>query len=337
MNTRIRLGVAVALVSAAVAGFFPMAAAQAADVEVRIARQFGIGYLPTMVMEQKKLLEKYAKKRGVDNVKTKWIQLSNAASMNDALLSGNLDFASGALTAAIISWDKTAGSPSELRAVSGESVIPFTLFTNNPRIKSIRDFKAGDQIALPAVKVTTYAILLQMEAAKEFGEKNFNKLDPLTVSMAHPDAMQALFSKQITAHFTWPPYAYAEAEHAGNHKVLDSTQILDGQPMSSTVIWGRKKFHDEHPQVYLAFVDAMREAIAYIKNNKAAAAKIYKEQTHSKEPIEAILNDPHVTFDLAPHDTMKFATFLHKIGTIKHQPASWKDVFFPEAHDLDGS
>jgi len=28
---------------------------------------------------------------------------------------------------------------------------------------------------------------------------------------------------------------------------------------------------------------------------------------------------------------------MHKVGRIKVVPASWKDMFWPEIHDLDGS
>jgi NitT/TauT family transport system substrate-binding protein len=307
-----------------------------AATEVRIARLFGLGYLPTMIMEHEGFFEKQAAALGVHDVKVTWPQLGSAAAMNDAILSGSLDFASGALTAPIIVWDRTKGTSSEVMAVCGESVIPFTLFTNKPDIKTVKDFRPGEQIAMTAVKVTTYAILLQMAAAKEFGDKNYAKLDPLTVSMPHPAAVQALFNGQIAGHFTWPPYSYAEAEHAGIHKVIDSTEILGGQPMSSTVIWARKKFHDQHPKLYKAFLNAMKQSVDFIKNNKETAAKIYESMTNSKQPILKMLQDPNITFDLAPHGAMKFATFLHQIGTIKSAPTSWKDMYFPEVHDLNG-
>jgi NitT/TauT family transport system substrate-binding protein len=34
---------------------------------------------------------------------------------------------------------------------------------------------------------------------------------------------------------------------------------------------------------------------------------------------------------------MKFATFMQAVGSIKAAPANWKDMFFPEIHDLPGS
>lgn len=304
--------------------------------EIRIARQFGLGYLPTMVMDHEKLIEKHAKALGIPEVEVTWLQLNNAVAMNDAMLSGNLDFASGAVTAPIIVWDKTRGTRDEIKSVCGESVIPFTLFTNKANIRSIKDFAAGDQIALTGIKVTTYAILLQMQAANAFGKDNYAKIDPLTVSMSHPDAITALFNNQIAADFTWPPYSYLESQRPGIHKVFDSTEVMGGQPMSSTVIWARKAFHDQHPKLYQAFLEAMHESIEFIKANKSKAANIYTSMTNSKQPIQQMLDDPNITFDMAPHGVMKFATFMHDIGTIKNQPTSWKDLYFAEVHGLTG-
>lgn len=334
MNSRGMLLAAAAILALGL-GLVP-AGARAATGEVRIAREYGLGYLPTMVMEERKLLEKHARALGIPEVKVRWLQLTNAAAMNDAILAGDLDFASGAVTAPIIVWDRTRGTPSAVMAVCGESVIPFTMYSSKPQIKSIRDFRDGDKIALPGIKVTTYAILLQMAAADAYGQAEFRRIDPLTVSMPHPEALQALFTGQITADFTWPPFSYEEAARPGIHKVLDSTEIMGGQPMSSTVIWARKAFHDQQPKLYQAFLDAMKESVEFIQQHKDEAARIYVQATHSKQPIDKMLADPTITFDVAPHGVMKFATFLHAIGTIKNQPQSWKDVYFPEVHNLAG-
>jgi len=34
---------------------------------------------------------------------------------------------------------------------------------------------------------------------------------------------------------------------------------------------------------------------------------------------------------------MKVTDFMHETGTIKVKPASWKDLFFDNAHSLPGS
>ena len=39
---------------------------------------------------------------------------------------------------------------------------------------------------------------------------------------------------------------------------------------------------------------------------------------------------------MAPQKVYKTAEFMHKIGTLKTKPASWKDFFFPEVQSLAG-
>src|SRR5437588_13076460 len=62
-----------------------------AQTTIRIAKQFGISYLPLTIMEQKQLFEEHARRKGLD-LKVEWVQLTSGAPMNEAILSGNLDF-----------------------------------------------------------------------------------------------------------------------------------------------------------------------------------------------------------------------------------------------------
>jgi NitT/TauT family transport system substrate-binding protein len=55
------------------------------------------------------------------------------------------------------------------------------------------------------------------------------------------------------------------------------------------------------------------------------------------QEIGDVLSDPHVKFTTTPENVMKYADFMHRIGSIKNQPASWKDLFFPEIHGAPGS
>src|SRR5438094_7825360 len=170
------------------------APAYAETGEVRAAQQFGLSYLALMIMEDSKLVEKQAKASGLGDIKVTWAKLGGPGAMNDALLSGSLDFATGGVPSLITLWSKTRGSPNEVRGVGALNSMPVNLVTSNPSVKSIRDFSDKDKIAVTTVKVSTQALLLQMASAKEFGEQNFAKLDALTVSLPHPDAMTALLS-----------------------------------------------------------------------------------------------------------------------------------------------
>jgi NitT/TauT family transport system substrate-binding protein len=324
---------------AALAAMLVMPFARAEVDTVRIAQQFGITYLPLMYMEHEHLLEKQAKAAGLGDVKVEWVQFGSGTGMNDALLSGNLDFASGGLGPFITLWAKTRGNL-EVKGVCAMNNMPLYLNTRDPKVKSIKDFTTNDKIALPAVKVSFQAINLQMAAAKAFGEKNYNKLDPLTVSMKHPDGMAALLSgNEVTAHFTSPPFQYQELEHAGIHKVLDTYSIVGG-PHTFTVLWASGKFREKNPRIYKAFLAAFQEATDAINKDKQAAADNYIKWQKYKGPRELvlkILEDPLVKFTTTPSKITTYADFMHEIGAVKVKPASWKDMFFPEVHDLPGS
>jgi NitT/TauT family transport system substrate-binding protein len=79
-------------------------------------------------------------------------------------------------------------------------------------VKTLKDFTDKDRIALPAVRVSMQAVILQMAAEKEFGAGQQHKLDPWTVSLSHPDGLAQMMSgkSEITAHFTSAPFMYQE-------------------------------------------------------------------------------------------------------------------------------
>ena len=317
------------------------APAHAETGEVRAAQQFGLSYLALMMMEDSKLVEKQAKAMGLGDIKVSWAKLGGPGAMNDALLSGGIDFGTGGVPSLITLWSKTHGTPQEVRGVGALNSMPVNLVTSNPNVKSIRDFTDKDKIAVTTVKVSTQALLLQMAAAKEFGEQNYAKLDPLTVSLPHPDAMTALLSGggTITAHFSSPPFQYQEVARPGIRTILSNYEILGG-PATFNVVWSTAKFRDANPKTYAAFVAAFEEATATINRDKRAAAEIYKRMSGTKETVEELLKmmeDPLVEYTLTPKSTMKTAEFMAKVGTIKEKPSSWKDLFFPNVHPLQGS
>lgn len=329
----------IAAAVAAVALFAVGAPARAEMAEINVAQQYGISYLPLMIMEDQKLIEKHAKAAGVD-VKVGWAKFAGGNVMNDALLSNSLQFASGGVGPLLTLWSRTKGNL-DVKAVGAINSMPLYLNTRNPNVKSLKDFTEKDKIALPAVKVSIQAVTLQMAAEKEFGPGQQNRLDPLTVSMSHPDAQTALLSGagEITAHFSSPPFQYQQLEKPGIRTVLNSYDVLGG-PATFNVVWTSSKFRNENPKLYDAFVKAMEEATAIINRDKKAAAETYLRLSRDKDTvadIQKMLNDPNIVYTQTPQSIMKYADFMSKVGAIKVKPDSWKDLFFPNVHNLPGS
>jgi NitT/TauT family transport system substrate-binding protein len=329
------------LVAASAAALFLLLPARAhAEVKtVRLAKQYGISYLPLTVMEEKNLLEEQGKKLGLD-LKTEWVQFTGGPPMNDAIISGSLDFASGGVGPLLTIWGKTRGGLG-VKGVAALNAMPLYLTTINPAVKSIKDFTDKDRIALPAVRVSIQAITLQMAAEKAFGAGQQFKLDPLTVSLGHPDGMAAMMSgkSEITGHFTSAPFMYQELADNRVRKVLDSYDVLGG-PHTFNIVWATSKFHDENPKVVEAFVAALDEAMKFIAADPAGAAALWVKAEHSRLPAaeaERIIRLPENQWTMVPKKIMAYAEYMNRVGMLPVKPASWQDVFFADTHNLPGS
>ena len=62
----------------------------------------------------------------------------------------------------------------------------------------------------------------------------------------------------------------------------------------------------------------------------------YIDADGAKASVVKQLSDPEWVYSMAPSRMMPLAKFMHDAGIIKTMPGGWKDVFFPEVHDLSG-
>jgi len=319
--------------------FASASAAHAQRSEISVAQQYGIAYLPLMVMQEHSLIEKQAKLDGLD-IKVKWSRFAGGGAMNDALLSSSVDVAVGGVPSLILMWDKARGA-FEVKGISALNTSPLFLNIRNPAVKSIKDLSAKDRIAITSAKTSSQAIVLQMAAARQWGPENFAKLDPLTVTMRHPDAMALLLANtgDVTGHFTSPPFQYQELRHDGVRTILSSKDVIGDATF--IVTYTTRKFFAENAKVYAAFLRATDEAIAQIAADKKAAVAIYGRLAKVKDEdlalLAAILDEPDFKFGTTPEGILKYAEFMHQVGIIKNKPASWKQLFFDSVHSLNGS
>lgn len=327
-------GVAVALALAS-------APCRAEVAEVTISKGYGILYLPLIVMEDQKLLEKQIEKAGLGNVKVKWALLDGGNVINDAMMSGALDFAGTGVPGFVALWSKAKGIPSaQVIGISALSATSLYLNSNRPHIKRLADFKAGDKIALPGIKTSLSAVVLQMMVAKEFGLENYAKLDSLTVGLPHPDAMIALTSgrSEVSAHFTSPPFSYLELNDPKIHRVASSVDVIGNVTLD--VVYAPRKFVDKNPKTVEAMLAALDEANAFIAQNRDKAADIFIRNSKtkiSKDEVLKILADPDTHFSTTPNQVMNFADFMRRAGTIKAGPDKWSDMFIPQLSSREGS
>jgi NitT/TauT family transport system substrate-binding protein len=311
-----------------------------AEGQIRIAEQFGIVYLLLNVARDQQFIEKEGHKQGID-IKVDWVKMSGGSAVNDALLSGSIDIAGAGVGPLLTIWDRTHGRQ-DVRGVASLGNLPYYLVSNDPNVKRITDFTDKDRIAVPSVGVSVQSRILQYAAAKQWGDKEFDRLDKFTQAVPHPDAAAAIIAggTEITGHFGNPPFQ--EQELAGipkAHIVLSSYDVLGG-PSSATVLYATAKFRERNPKTYRAFVDAISDAAKFVSANPQAAADIYIRVNNAKIDralLVKVISNPQVQFKVAPQNTFGLAQFMYRVGAIKNEPKSWKDYFFDDPATAGGS
>jgi NitT/TauT family transport system substrate-binding protein len=313
--------------------------AQAEVSELRVPLGAGgFGFLPLHMMKKYELVEKEAAKAGL-KLTVNWANIGGPSVMNDALLSGSADFISAGPPSFLILWDRTKGK-GDVKGVAAMSTMPMYLNTSAPHLKKIDDLKDGDKIAVTAVKVSIPAIIMQMYAKQKDGADKTFKYDPSTVSMTHPDGVIAMLSgnKQITAHYTSPPFAQRELKDKAIRTIQTTNDVMG--PQTFTMISTTTKFHNENPKAYAAFVGALKQSFDMIKKDKKAAAQVLLESMGGKgwtvDELVEILDQPDIYYTTKPEGVMKYATFMNEIGSLKNKAASLNELFF-DAPALGGN
>lgn len=308
---------------------------------VRIAQPYGLVYLPSYVVADRRMIEDRAAEAGLGAIKVTLTRLASGPAGSDMLLAGDADIAMGGWGPALTLWDKTKGSQ-KVRGVLPLCSSPMFLTSTDPRIHSIRDFTDRDRIAVSAIKVTDQAITLQMAAAKEWGWDARFRLDALTVAMSNPDGQLALLGglSEVRNHATIIPFSIAEVESGKAHLVMTSDDVME-PGATSVVVYASARFHDPNPKLYAATAQAYEDAIDWINAHPHEAAEIYVAREPRKEGvawIEAMIRDPErVRYGATPRGMQVHADFMHKVGTLKNKAESWRDLFWENMGQKDGS
>lgn len=302
-----------------------------AQQEIKIGVGFGISFLPMYIVDEFKLIEKHGKSNGLD-LKTSYHRFSGSGPMQDAIISGAIDMGPLGISAILTVREKARGMPQEMLAISGVTTLPLVLITNQSNVKKLADFKSNDRISMPSI-VSPQMYLLQMQAEKEFGSGQHDRMKPQVISLPHPESLSALVSgsTEVTAYFSPPPFTQAALKSSKVSRVLSSTDIIG---KASFIIMGAgKKFVDANPKIPEAVAKAVEEAAALIKNDPKQAAEIYLKREPSKmldqAQMEAILKEYTDDFGSSVHGVQAYADFMGRLGQLKTPPKSWKEIVTP--------
>ena len=318
----------------AIATFAVAITARAEVSEIRVPLGAGgFGFLPLHVMKQHRLIEDEANRRGVP-LKVNWSNIGGPSAMIDALISGSADFVSAGPPAFLILWDRTRTGVGA-RGVAAMSSMPMLLNTRAAHLKTIDDLTGTDRIAVTSVKSSIPSIVMQMYAVRKYGRDQAFRFDPFTVSMNHGDAAAALLSGSatITGHFASPPLAQAELKQQGIRTIMNSDDVMGGST-TFTMITATQRFRDRNPKVYESFVAALQRAHAMIRDDRKGAAQTLIESMGgssrwSLDEMMAMLGDPSIKYTTTPENVIKYAHFMHDIGSLKNRAGGVADLFFP--------
>jgi NitT/TauT family transport system substrate-binding protein len=309
-------------------------------LKVGFVQQRGLLYLPVDLMVSGGILQQEATKLGLGQVEATATTLNGPGPVIDAILSGAADYGTVALPSLLTLWEKTHGTPNEVKAVGTVSNGAMTLYTVNPNVKTIADFTEKDRIAVPTVRISFNAMMLQMAAEKLWNDPH--RLDHLTVGLGHPDAVTALsagYDKAIiTAHIAVQPYTDRGLKLPGAHVVADSRQVFGG-PLTQITLIASKQTKEKNPALFKAVANALEQSIKVAGADKQAAAVLWKNTQKASESVDELvaqLNDPGFEFTAQPHRIAFFAAFLNRIGSMKAKLGDWRELFWETAHNQPG-
>src|SRR5664279_1421652 len=259
--------------------------------------QTGLPYLPMMVMDHFKLIEKHAGKLGVPSLKPEFKSMGGTQSLIDALLSGQMNFGVTGVPGLAVLWDKTAGTPNEVRALSAVQSMPFMLVTNRETIKTI---------TRPHPDAATSVMSKATEVNSHYSVAPFYYYELATAGV----------------HNVLKSYDTLGGP-ATNGVMLMTKKFRDANPKVTSAVYAAlseaedfiNKTPGEAAQIYIKFAN---------------------EKRSSQAEMTKFIADPDNVWTTTPQQTMTFANFMHSVGTMKRQPSSWKDLYMPESHELKG-
>ncbi|HEX4207248.1 MAG TPA: ABC transporter substrate-binding protein [Ktedonobacteraceae bacterium] len=287
-----------------------------------IAYQPGLGVASLVVLKYQKTLEKQ-----FPNTRFQWKILFSGASVREAVIANQAQLGSLGISPFLIGWDRGVN----WKVLVASSRADIWLVSNNPRIKSLKDFTSNDKIGIVAPDAQQ-ALLLRKAAQQQLG--NAHALDKNIVAITSSDGEQALLSGQIAAHYAGSPFQEREVA-AGGHIVLHSTDAFG--PVGTGVLALTQSFYNQYPDFSKKFYQDYVAASAFAKKNLDQTAQYLAEDQGGGGTVaqfKTLLAHPDFVIETTPSGLLAYARFMQSIGLISKVPGSVKDFELPP---LNGS
>lgn len=275
------------------------------EKNIIIAEQFGLAYAPVQIMKEKGFLDDE-----LSDYKIEWVKLANTTAIREAILADKLDVGFLGIPPFLIGHENGM----DWKIFSGLSSSPLGLVSNDGEIKSIKDIKETDRIALPQPGSIQH-ILLSMAAKDEFDDAKY--FDKQLVTMKHPDGMSALLSKgDVKLHFTSPPYLFEELKEEDTSLVIDGDECF-GEKFTFIVGMTTKKMYEDKDG-FEGLSIALDKSIKFINENREESLIILSNYyDYDKETLEEYLYDSGIEYTSELNGIDRFIEFMNEAGYLE--------------------
>ncbi len=294
---------------------FGVPAARAADPpSITVAYQNGITYSAFVIIKAERWIE-----TGFPGSQVAWKQLASGAAVRDGMIANQIQLGAVGQAPFLIGW----GRGFDWRMIGGGPYLDSWLNTMDPKIRSLRDIKPGQQIAVPSPD-SAQALWLRKASATAFNDPH--ALDTSMVSLGHPDAFAALTNGQIALDFTNPPFQVFEVER-GAHTIYHSNDAFG--PATTIAIVMTQQFATAYPAVAPKLLGYFNRAYELIRSDPGAAAKLVADADGHPEmagQYKTMMTSPGTVWTAAPRGFMALAAFMHRIGLLDNAPTDVRQL-----------
>ena len=303
---------------------FAVQAFAAEPEKITLDIQNGSNYMGMVIM-QEMFWDSVAKEQGI-KTKLELNKVGGPGAAAERFLSGANQGMTISYPLILTLHEKTKG---DAKILFGNAVLDILLNVNNPNIKTTKDLKDGQKIAVTTLNTSIQAI--NMRALSEKLYKDYKKLDSITVQMSHPDAFAALMAEKIDGHWATPPFSFNELQNQKIKTIAKSSEIFG--PASLTAFVTSERFCKANPKVCDSLFIAYTKAVEWINQDFDRAAGYFEKNVGTKDPKAEYLRqfkDKDIVFTVAPKGIQSYANYVHKFGLIQTPIKSWKEVVLPQ-------
>lgn len=292
--------------------------------KIVIAYQPSITYAPLMIVKYQETLEKQ-----FPNITFRWRELANPATIQKQVLANKIQVVAGDNETFLRGWDNNLN----WKMLLSLNYSDLWLIVNNPNLKSLKDFKPGMKIGVPDLD-SLQAILLRIAAKKELG--NATALDNNIIEIPHTLGLQSFKNKEITAHFTIPPFQFKEVE-AGGKVILKSADILGD--ISTASLFMTTEFYQQYPKFAKALYSAVNQATKLLNKQPDQAARVLENEGRSKisrKRFQNWITNEALQYSVIPKGVLRQAKLMHETGLLQKVPNSLEELILPTLQGVGG-